>query len=106
MIRDRLFLHFLDQRFEVAQGGDGASGVAVEPGDVLAGAAEQQTGHLIDVLGFGRFGLLDKGSLVGPEGLANLDVSALVLIVGEAEPKQTSRLEFPQIGEEGTARLA
>ena len=41
LIGDTLLSHFLDQRFEVAQGGDGASGVAVEPGDVLAGAAEK-----------------------------------------------------------------
>ena len=54
-------------------------------GALNARGIEQQTGHLIEVLGFGRFGLLDEGSLVGPEGLAGLDVSALVLIASEAE---------------------
>ena len=54
-------------------------------GALNARGIEQQTGHLIEVLGFGRFGLLDEGSLVGPEGLADLDVSALVLIASEAE---------------------
>ncbi len=141
-IRDRLLSDFLNQRFEVAQGGDRSSGVTIEPGDVLAGATQEQslldllqgqtlvveangqlavrrgegaldagglelqTGDLIDVLGLGRFRLPSGGSSVRPEGLADLEAGVLVLIAGEGELTEASRLEFTQIGGEGAARLA
>ena len=53
-------------------------------GALNARGLEQQTGDLIDVMGFGRFRLPGVRSLVGPEGVADLDASVFVLIARPA----------------------